>query len=308
LGANAKGQIIGQVLRLSCGLTLLFASVAALNAQPTFRSAVDLVTLQVSVTAPDGSRIGELGPEDFRIYEDGVLQTVAVVSRDARRLSLCILLDSSPSMAGREVLATTVIDTLLTQLEDDDEVSLIMFSWKPHVAIAWTKARDTRSYSWKGWRLSLGTSLLDAMKEALKEIERATNPLPVILIVSDGGENTSGTRLAELVTTRRQSETAVYGIRTERLPSRTATLVSRAMTVDYLPDIVGDSGGTVFRARDPQSAEAAAHAFLDDLHAQYTLGYTPKRKPDGRYRQLKVESTNSTHVVRHRGGYLAVPD
>lgn len=302
-----RGQIIGLVLRLSCSLALVLAAVVALDAQPTFRGGVDLVTVPVSVTAPDGSRVGNLGPDDFRVYEDGVLQTISVVNHDPRPVSLCILLDSSPSMAGREVLAKTAINTLLKELRDDDEVAMIMFSWKPHLALSWTRISETRSYSWKGWRLSLGTSLLDAMKNALAQIEQATNPQPVILIISDGGENTSGTRLAELVTTRRQSETAVYGIRTERPPSRTATLVSRAMTVDYLPEIVGDSGGTVFRAVDPESAEAAARAFIDELHAQYTIGYSPKRRPDGRYRQLKVETTNPAHVLRYRGGYLATP-
>jgi Ca-activated chloride channel family protein len=277
------------------------------GAQPTFRSSVDLVTVQVSVTARDGTRIANLGPQDFRIYEDGVLQDVAIVSHDPQPISLCILLDSSPSMAGREVLATTAIDTLLKQLDDDDEVTLLMFAWKPRVAVPWTRARNLRSHSWFGWRLSLGTSLLDAMKEALAQVERARNPRSVILIVSDGGENTSGTRLAELVTTRRQSETAVFGLRTERLPSKTATNLSRAMTVDFLPDLVGDSGGTVYRARDAANAELAATTFLDDLRAQYTIGYAPKRPPDGRYRTLKVEPANAAFVVRYREGYLAAP-
>lgn len=288
-------------------MILSLTSAVALEAQPTFRSAVNLVTVQVSVTARDGSRVGDLGASDFRVYEDGVLQEVEAVSHDPQPLSLCILLDSSPSMAGREVLATTAIDTLLERLRDDDEVSLLMFAWKPRVAMEWTRARDVRSYSWFGWRLALGTSLLDAMKAALTQVERASNPLPVILIVSDGGENTSGTRLAELVTTRRQSETAVYGIRTERLPSKTASPVTRAMTVDFLPDIVGDSGGTVYRARDPRSAETAAVTFLEELRAQYTIGYAPKRVADGRYRQLEIDTSNPMLVVRHRGGYLAAP-
>ena len=284
---------------------LVSASLARLDAQPTFRTAVDLITVQVSVTAADGSRIGDLEPADFRVYEDGVLQEVTVVDHEPRLVSLCVLLDSSPSMAGREVLATTAIDTLFNELRDEDEVSLLMFAWKPRVALAWTKARETRGYSWFGWRLSLGTSLLDAMKEALAQVERASNPLPVILIVSDGGENTSGTRLAELVTSRRQSETAVYGIRTERMPLKTATPLARSMTVDFLPDLVGDSGGTVYRANNPQSAEAAALALLEELRAQYTIGFVPKRRPDGRYRQLRIETTNQALTVRHRGGYLA---
>jgi VWFA-related protein len=296
---------VPRLLALTAIAALALAS--GVRAQLTFRTSVDLVTVQVAVSAKDGSRIAHLGAQDFRIYEDGVLQTVALVSHDAQPISLCILLDSSPSMAGREVLATSAIDTLLEQLGEDDEVALIMFAWKPRVVVPWTRARDLRSYSWFGWHLALGTSLLDAMKEALSQVEKASNPLPVILIVSDGGENTSGTRLAELVTTRRQSETAVFGLRTERLPSKTATNLSRAMTVDFLPDLVGDSGGTVYRSRDAASAGLAARTFLEELRTQYTIGYAPKRAPDGRYRTLKVEATDPAFVLRFREGYLATP-
>jgi VWFA-related protein len=284
------------------------ALVAAVRAQPTFRSAVDLVTIQVAVTAKDHSgRVGELGVADFRVFEDGVPQQVALVSHEPRPLSVCILLDSSPSMAGRQAVATKTIDTLLRELDADDEVALLMFASKVRVALPWTRAKATRSISWYGWRLALGTALIDGMREALLLVEKASNPVPVVLIVSDGGENASGTPLAKLVATRRQSETLVYGIHTEARPSKTVTPLNRAFAVDFLPDLVGDSGGAVFTARDADSAERAAMALLEELRSQYTLGYAPMKPLDGKYRQLKVEATNPRLVVRHREGYLAQP-
>jgi VWFA-related protein len=276
-------------------------------AQPTFKGGVNLVTIPAVVTAKDGNRIGDLGPADFRLWEDGVPQEVAVVNHDPRPLSVCILLDSSPSMAGRETQAIRAINTMLAKLRDDDEVALLMFSSKVRVALPWTHARDTRTFSWSGWRLSLGTALLDAMKEALALVDRATNPLPVVVIVSDGGEMSSGMRLASLVSTRRQSETLVYALRTERPPSKTATPLTQMFAVDFLPDLVGDSGGRVYRATDPPSAEIAALALLDELHSQYTVGFTPKKAWDGKYRRIAIETTNPALSVRHRSGYLADP-
>jgi VWFA-related protein len=276
-------------------------------AQPAFKTGVDIVTIPAVVTAKDGSHIGELGPADFRLFEDGVRQDVAVVNRDPRPVSVCILLDSSPSMAGREAQATRAINTMLAKLGDDDEVALLMFSSKVRVAIPWTRARDTRTFSWYGWRLSLGTALLDAMKEALALVDQAKNPLPVIVVVSDGGEMSSAMRLANLVSTRRQSETIVYALRTERPPSKTATPLTRQFAVDYLPDLVGDSGGRVYRAVDGPSGETAALALLDELRSQYTLGFTPKKGWDGKYRRIVIETTNPALSVRHRSGYLAHP-
>jgi len=281
---------------------------ATLHAQPTFRTEVDLVTIGVTVTPKDvAHRVGELGPGDFRVFEDGVRQEVTVVSHEPRALSVCVLLDSSPSMAsGRQPIATRAIDTLLKGLKHPDEATLIFFSARLRTLFPWTPAEQLQPITWLQWRLSLGTALIDALKEGLTQIESAHNPLPVIVIVSDGGENASGTSLSRLVASRRQSETLIYGLQTDLPPSRYAPLVNRAFA-NFLPQIVGDSGGTVWHMRTPDEAESVALGLLEELRSQYTLGFSPKRAPDGRYRALKVEATDGDLVVRHRAGYLAAP-
>ena len=284
----------------------VLATAAALQAQPAFRSSVDLVTVPVTVTAREEAwRVGELGPADFRVLEDGVPQELSLVSHEPRPLSICILLDSSPSMAStRQRFAIRTVDTLLASLAPEDEATMVFFASKPRMAFPWTRAADLRPVSWIEWRLSLGTALIDAMKEGLRLIEQARNPLPVIVVISDGGENASGTSLASLAATRRQSETMIYGIHTDLPPSKFAPPVNRAFS-DFLPDLVGNSGGTVYQVKSPEAGEAAARAFLEELRSQYTLGYVPKRAADGKYRTLKVESTNKNVVIRHRAGYLA---
>src|SRR4029079_1876428 len=46
-------------------------------AQPTFRVQVDLVTNDVVIRDEKGNFISDLKPEEFRVYEDGVLQDLA---------------------------------------------------------------------------------------------------------------------------------------------------------------------------------------------------------------------------------------
>lgn len=287
---------------------VLSALAAGGSAQPTFRASVDLVTVPVVVTSIDPTRrVSTLSPVDFQVFEDGVRQDVSVVSREPRPLSVCILLDWSPSMAsGRQPLAIRTIDTLLDALGPDDEASLVHFAARPRVILPWTPAPAIPPISWIDWRVSLGTALLDAVKEGLRLADAAHNPLPVLLVVSDGGDNASGTRLAALVETRRQSETIVYAVDTELPPSRMAPPVNRAFA-DSLPDLVGDSGGTIYNVRTPEAGEAAARALLDELRSQYTIGYVPKRPLDGRYRRVKVDLLDRHLAIRHRGGYLAAP-
>lgn len=281
--------------------------VATAHAQPAFRSSVDLVTIPVTVTGDATRRVGELGSGDFRIFENGVAQDVSVVSHQPRPISLCVLLDSSPSMAsGRAPVAIRTVDTLLAGLAPGDEASLLFFAAKVRVGLPWTPARGIKPVSWIQWHPSLGTALVDGVKEALAFIGHAHNPVPVIVVISDGGENASGTSLARLVATRRQSETLIYGIHTDLPQSKRAPPVNRAFA-NFLPELVGDSGGTIFRAGDPESGAVAALAFLEEIRSQYTLGYVPKQAFDGKYRQLKVEVTDRALAVRHRGGYLAQP-
>jgi VWFA-related protein len=286
---------------------VLAAAVAlAASRQPQFRSAVDLVMVPVTATAKDSSRrVGELTMGDFRVYEDGALQTLSVVSHEPRALSLSILVDSSPSMAsGRQALVTRAVETLLKGLAPEDEATMSFFAARLTPVFDWTAAKEIKPVSWLKWRLSLGTALIDALKDALSGIERAHNPLPVILVISDGGENASGTSLTRLVATRRQSETLIYGIHTDRAPSRYAPLVNRAFT-NFLPQVVGDSGGIIHRVSTEEEAETAALALLQEWRSQYTLGYTPKRALDGKYRTLKVEPVDASLTLRHRAGYLA---
>jgi Ca-activated chloride channel homolog len=281
---------------------------ATVSAQPSFRSSVALVTIPVTVVTADHARIGELGPADFRIFEDGVRQDVSLVSHEPRRLSLCVLLDSSPSMAsGRQALATRTIDSLLGALKPGDEAAVLLFASRVRTLMPWTPAGDLKPISWLEWRLSLGTALIDAMKEAFQTIEYAVNPQPVIIVVSDGGENASRTSLARLATSRRQSEVQVYAVDTEIAPSRNAPLMNRAFS-DFLPALVGDSGGTIYQVRSPEAGEAAALALVEELRSQYTLGYVPKRPLDGTYRRLTVETANHRLSVRHRSGFLARPE
>jgi Ca-activated chloride channel homolog len=292
----------------TCVCVAAVALAGSTFAQPVFRSEVDIVTVPVTVTRRDPlRRMRELSAGDFRLYEDGVLHDVAVVSHEPRALSICLLVDSSPSMAsGRQPLAIRTIDTLLKSLRGDDEATLLFFAAKPRALFPWTRASELQPVSWIEWRISLGTALIDALREGFRQVERARNPMPVILVVSDGGENASGTTLAQLVSTRRQSETFIYGIQTDLPPSRYAPPVNRAFS-NFLPQVVGDSGGTVFRVQTTEEGESAALALLDELRSQYTLGYTPKRPPDGTYRSLKVEARDQHLTVRHRAGYLAVP-
>ena len=289
----------------------------ALPAQE-FRSGVDLVTIPIVVTGRGGAAIArEISAADFRVFEDGVEQTVTLLDRQRLPTSVCILLDSSMSMRGwKQRLATAALEHLFRRFQPEDEVSVVSAAATVRLAVPWTPAPRIPRVDWDRWRVGGTTPLFDALQLALQVVNHAVNPRAVVLIVSDGLDNSSRISLSQLATTRRQSETLVYAVRTQELevpvtPSgrkaRSDSFSTSESAQDVLDSLVGDSGGVVYDVAIPQRAEASARAFFDDLESQYVLGYVPRKTADGSYRRLKVEPIDPSWHVRHRGGYLSQP-
>jgi VWFA-related protein len=291
---------------------------ATVLAAQEFRSSVDLVTVPIVVTGRGGAAVTrEITAADFQVFEDGVEQTVTLFDRQRLPTSVCILLDSSMSMRGwKQRLATAALDHLFRRLQPEDEVAVVSVAATVRLALPWTPASRIPRVDWDRWRVGGTTPLLDALQLALHVMNQAVSPRSVVLIVSDGLDNSSRISLSQLASTRRQSETLVYAVRTVELavpatpsgrPVRTESSLAAESAHDVLDWLVGDSGGVVYDVAIPQRAEASAHAFFDDLESQYVLGYVPKKPADGTYRRLKVEPVDPEWHVRHRGGYLSQP-
>ena len=211
--------------------------------------------------------------------------------------------------------AVAALRQVLTRLLPEDEVSIVAFAGHPLVLVPWTPAPDVTKLAMK-LEAQGATSLNDAVVTALELINGAHNPRPVILLITDGGENSSRAPLSQIVTTRRQSETQVYAFNVVspasaqrsigRGPGGDMPMVSTP-TLEVLPRLIGDSGGFEYRVLAGSDAATVARAFVDDLRFQYTLGYTPLKAFDGKYRRVKIEVTKRGFRVRHRGGYLALP-
>ena len=89
--------------------------------QPTFRSSVDLVTIDVVATTANGAPVANLKAEDFEIFEDGVAQKVQTF-QFVDLSSTSAIRPLPPGIASNEVepggLFVVVIDELGLQVDD----------------------------------------------------------------------------------------------------------------------------------------------------------------------------------------------
>jgi Ca-activated chloride channel family protein len=302
----------------------ILAATAVLVCQD-FKSGTNIVTIPVSVSNRVGTeRIRDLSADQFRVFEDGVEQDVTAFSSDRRPISLVVALDSSTSMEMSKTLAISAVSRVITGLEPDDEVALVMFADHAEVRIPWTRVSVFPKIDWESWSLGSGTALFDGVRQALDLMAGAHNPRTAILLVSDGGENASKLTFEHVVRTRRQSETMVYaftmkdtiGLSSKPLPQVYAVPPKPFGAPPELPlgpsEVIGglveDSGGRSYSVYSPGDAQQSPDSLLDELRYQYLLGYSPRKPPDGKYRKLKVRMRDERLEVHHRAGYLAMPD
>jgi len=125
---------------LACVIALW--SLSAPDAQ-VFKADAELVTIPVTVTDRGNERVSGLSVENFRVFEDGIEQTVALVDDHRHPVSLGIVLDSSQSMGGwKQRQAAIAVDRVIAGLQPEDEVALVVLSAAVAVAVPWLSARD----------------------------------------------------------------------------------------------------------------------------------------------------------------------
>src|SRR6185295_181682 len=111
-------------------LLLLSPAVTVQAQNAAFSAKVEAVRVDALVTERDnGPAIVGLGPSDFEVYDNGVLQQVDLVSFDEVPLNVILTLDMSDSVAGERLDHLRGAGAeLLAALKKEDQAALVTFS------------------------------------------------------------------------------------------------------------------------------------------------------------------------------------
>jgi VWFA-related protein len=201
-------------------LVAVLAGGALLSAAPQdpqsfkFRTGVELINVNATVTDQGGRFVQGLTRDDFRVFDDEQSQTVTHFSAERVPVSLGIVLDTSGSMDGEKMRAAReALDRFLRQLLDvDDEVFLYRFDNAPELVEGWTKDKRIVSTAVSAIRPRGGTALYDAVAEAVQMAQQGHNRKKAIVIISDGNDTSSHTDVFAVKQLIRESEVLAYAI------------------------------------------------------------------------------------------------
>jgi VWFA-related protein len=134
-------------------------------------------------------------------------------------------------------------------------------------------------------------------------VEKGKKDKKVLLVVTDGNDNTSGTTLEKLVHKAQQTEVLIYtvGLLNEE-QKRERKRAKRALS-----SLTTASGGLAYYPEELSEVEQIAIKVAHEIRNQYVIAYSPTSPAlDGTYRQIRVEvKGRGKPQVRTRSGYYA---
>ena len=309
----------------------------------SFRTGVELINVTATVTDEHGRFVPGLTAEDFRVYEDGKLQTIQQFDNERVPVSLGIALDTSGSMIGEKMAAAEAALNrfVFDLLGDQDEMFLYRFDSRPELVQSWTENRQAIRKALGVIRPSGGTAIYDTVAEAIPLANSGTRRKKALVVISDGNDTSSRTKADQLSELVRRTEVIVYAIgidasgdlhqssrpsgppqpvpvpapfpgkaplpQAPRAPrtQRSASPQDR-VNPDALRRITDDTGGRTEVIVSPRDLDPATASIANELSRQYFLGYSSSAPKDGRWHTIDVQLARpGSHTVRARRGFVA---
>jgi Ca-activated chloride channel family protein len=328
-------------LLLLCLLAIPFsgggAGAAAQDDTSRIRVSVVLVQLNVAVTDNKGNYISGLGPEDFAISEDKILEKPATFEEGngpTRRLmevgsssgngksltpvaddksgdqdsldaakrfagaNVFILFDTSNYMYRGFVFAQDAIADFIRSLEGVSKVAL--YSYSRDLSRVTTLTPD-RSQVLRGVRNTVAgddAALYNGLLLTVKDAAPLTGR-KAIVVFSNGPDNASLVPPEDVAELAQSTGTIIYMISTQKAEAEPiSTAVFERMSKA--------TGGKAYFAKDWQDEKQAFASIRDDLAHLYAISYYPAQNANHGWRSITVKLVGKNlqkYHIRTRAGY-----
>ena len=280
--------------------------------QPAFRTGVDLVALNVTVTDENDRYVTDIDVEGFQLFEDGAQQEVTFFTRTQLPIALALLMDTSASMADRMSTAQEAAIGFAERLRTQDLASIIDFDSRVDILHEFTNSLDALTSAIRQTSAGGSTSLYNAIYISLKELAKigaaATAEEEIrrqaIVMLSDGEDTSSLVGFEEVLELAKRSNTIIYSIGLRSRDIRTRRGFREADFV--LRQLAQETGGRTFFPEQVEDLPKIYQRISDELSSQYTLGYVSKNPiRDGRWRRVVVRVDRPNVGARTKQGYYA---
>jgi Ca-activated chloride channel family protein len=288
-------------------LVLLILPLSSQQRQPYALSVnVDLIVLNVRVLDKAGQSIQGLDKQAFRIEEDGKPQQISFFAGEDSPATIGLVLDSSASINSKHTEIQKAARRFIHSMHPRDQVFVLRFSerlyWMLPGELPFTDNIDLLEQSLQ-WTPAAGrTSLYDAVRAAIRHANDGDWEKRALIVLTDGGDNTSRARLEDVLRLAQESNVTIYTI---GLFDPLSADNSRSV----LRKLAGSTGGDVYLPAGADELVPVWDKISQGIRSQYTIGYRPgESSVDGKFHKIRVrvDSAGLDNVrILTRPGYRA---
>jgi VWFA-related protein len=271
----------------------LIAAQLASVPQTTFRSGVEVVELDVSVTR-GGVPVSGLTARDFALTDNGTAQEVQSVTLERLPLSVTMVLDASQSVAGERLQRLVQAGGgLAAALHTEDRAALITFSHAVDLRVPMTGDMASIRTALRAMTGNGATSLRDAVHLAL-QLQPHDQTRPLVLVFTDGHDTASWLTEDAATDSARRAGVVIHAVRLE--------------SDAFLDKLTQISGGRSWSATSDRQLEELFTKALDEMRARYLLTYTPRGVHQTGWHDLKVKlKSGGADITARRGYFVGTP-
>lgn len=250
----------------------------------------NLVLVPVTVCDPNNRPVTGLEKEHFRVFDDKIEQEVTHFSMDDAPLTVGLVFDTSGSMGPKLRRARLAAAEFFRQANPEDEFFLVEFNDQPRLVVPLTRdvseIQNQLTFTTSRGR----TALLDAILLAMNEMKNSKMSRKALLILSDGGDNSSRYSEAEVRSRVREGDVLIYAIGIFEPAGSRGRSPEELSGPGLLNDLAEQSGGRHLPVDDLAELPDIAAKIGIELRNRYLLGYSPTdRQRDGRYHRVRVQ-------------------
>jgi VWFA-related protein len=291
------------------------------------------VLLPVTVRDRTGQLLEGLTRDDFRVFEDGMQQTLSDLSLRQVPVDVVLMVDASSSVSDNLEDFSRAAEGFASHLASDDRISLIQFDDRILLLQDWTRSLVQLRRALRRVAPGMFTRFHDAVLLASRDQLPRASARHAIIILTDGIDSGRGISFEAALRGALQSQTAVYVISNTQIErakkeQELSTLLGSSSSVikfnelriqdlrlglealaaseRHLEELTSDTGGRLYRPKSFADLESVYTEVANELRHQYALYYAPSnRKRDGQFRRVRVETIKPNSRVSARIGYYA---
>jgi len=250
----------------------------------------NVVLIPVTVTDPLNRFVTGLDQEVFRVFEDKVEQKVVSFGSEDAPLSVGIVFDTSGSMGSKLEKSRQAVAEFFKTANPEDEAFLVEFNDRPELVTPITHSLEEIQNRLTFTQSKGRTALLDGIYLALHTMKKAHNPRKALIVISDGGDNSSRYTESEIKNLVKEADVQIYAIGIYEPMSSRGRTPEELSGPGLLTDISEPTGGRHFVVDNLADLPDVAAKIGVELRNQYVLGYSPTNQArDGKYRKISVK-------------------